>query len=262
MIGDGVNDVLPIKRADLGIAMGEGSSASRTVAGLVLENNSFELLPATLDEGRTILNNLRRAAKLFLLKNVYMLLLIVVGFGVLRLGFPIEPQQVTLLNTLTIGGPAFLLMLSRKAPGAQRADFLREVGWFAVSTGVVMGTAGLVVWLIAARGLGDDLTGQRTLMLSTLILLGLGNLLRVAEADRWLGWWVGAALPVYLAVMYVPPTGAFFELTPLSPGRWGLVVAVAAPALALCWLAGRLRRSRLATPQAALSGVRSPGGSQ
>ncbi len=98
MIGDGVNDVLPIKRADLGIAMGEGSSAARTVAGLVLENNSFDLLPATLDEGRTILSNLRRAAKLFLLKNAYVLVLIVVGFGVLRLGFPLLPQQVTLLN--------------------------------------------------------------------------------------------------------------------------------------------------------------------
>src|SRR5205823_11869510 len=58
MIGDGVNDVLPIKKADLGIAMGEGSRAAKTVAGLVLENNSFDLLPATLDEGRAILNNL------------------------------------------------------------------------------------------------------------------------------------------------------------------------------------------------------------
>src|SRR5439155_23675429 len=69
MTGDGINDILPIKRADLGIAMGEGSSATKTVAGLVLENNNFELLPATLEEGRTILRNLRRAAKLFLLKN-------------------------------------------------------------------------------------------------------------------------------------------------------------------------------------------------
>jgi cation-transporting ATPase E len=253
MIGDGVNDILPIKRADLGIAMGEGSSATKTVAGLVLENNSFDLLPATLDEGRTILRNLRRAAKLFLLKNVYVLLLILVGFGVLGLGFPIEPQQVTLLNTLTIGGPAFLIMLSRKAHGSQpvgsTAGFLREVGWFAVSTGLVMGVAGLVVWLIAERGLGEGERAQRTLLLSTLILMGLGNVLRLAEGDRWLRWWVVAALPVYAAVMYVPPVAGFFELTPLSPSRWGLVVAVAAPALAVCWLAGRLRRSAMPVAQ-------------
>src|SRR5262249_40614733 len=114
MIGDGVNDVLPIKKADLGIAMGEGRAATRTVAGLVLENNNFDLLPATLAEGRIILRNLRRAGKLFLLKNVYTLLLIVLGVGVFGLAFPYEPQQVTLLNSLTIGVPVFAITLSRR----------------------------------------------------------------------------------------------------------------------------------------------------
>jgi cation-transporting ATPase E len=250
MIGDGVNDVLPIRRADLGIAMGEGSDAARTVAGLVLENNRFDLLPAALEEGRNILDNLRRASKLFLLKNTYVLLLIVVGFGALRLGFPFEPQQVTLLNTLTIGGPAFLIMLGRSARGGRRADFLREVGWFAVSTGLVMGGAALTVWLVAARVLGEDRIGQRTLLLSTLVLLGLGNLPRVAEGDRHLRWWVVVALVVYALVLYVPPLGEyrgvplsaahFFDLRPLSLVCWGLIVAVAVPALALCWLLGRL----------------------
>jgi cation-transporting ATPase E len=243
MIGDGVNDVLPIKRADLGIAMGEGSSAARTVAGLVLENNSFNLLPATLDEGRTILVNLRRAAKLFLLKNVYVLVLIVIGFGVLRLGFPFVPQQVTLLNVLTIGGPAFLIMLGRSAQRLQPVEFLREVGWFAVSRGLVMGTAGLAVWLIAVRGLDEGAMGQRTLLLSTLILLGLGNLVSLAGEDRRLRWWVVGALLCYLVVLYVAPPAVarFFELRPPSLSDWGLIATVAVPAMAVCWLAGRLR---------------------
>jgi cation-transporting ATPase E len=259
MIGDGVNDVLPIKRADLGIAMGEGSGAARTVAGLVLENNSFDLLPATLDEGRLILGNLRRVAKLFLLKNVYVLLLIVVGFGVLRLGFPFEPQQVTLLNTLTIGGPAFLIMLGRRTPGRStrgvRADFLGEVGWFVISTGIVTGIAGLVVWLIAARALEVDDMGRRTLLLATLIVLGLGNVLRAGEGDRRLACWVAAALPLFLAVLYVPPLGEyrevplsaahFFELGQPTLAQWGVVLAVAIPALVLCWLAGRWYTHRL-----------------
>jgi cation-transporting ATPase E len=261
MIGDGVNDVLPIRRADLGIAMGDGSGAARTVAGLVLENNRFELLPATLEEGRTILDNLRRASKLFLLKNAYMLLLIVVGFGALRLGFPIEPQQVTLLNALTIGGPAFLIMLGHNVRGARRADFLREVGGFAVSTGLVMGVAVLAVWLVAVFVLKEDQVGQRTLLLSTLVLLGLGNLLRVAEGDRRFRWWVVAALVVYAAVLYVPPLGEyrgvplsaahFFDLRPLSLARWGLVVAVALPALVLCWLLGRLLERAQTEPRVA-----------
>jgi cation-transporting ATPase E len=258
MIGDGINDILPIKRADLGIAMGEGSSATKTVAGLVLENNNFELLPATLAEGRTILRNLRRAAKLFLLKNVYMLLLILFGFLVFQLDFPIAPQQVTLLNALTIGGPAFIILLGRgnhtqlnagSRPLGSKSDFLREVGWFAVSSGLVTGIAGLLVWLIAARGLGAELPVQRTLLLSTLILLGLGNVVLLAEGDRWLFRWVAFASAVYVLVLYAPPVGMygetvlsaanFFDLVRLNLAQWGLVGAVAVPGIALCWLARR-----------------------
>src|SRR5262249_58922730 len=113
MIGDGVNDVLPIKNAQLGIAMGEGSEAAKTVAGLVLENNNFALLPETLEEGRTIVRNLRRSAKLFLTKNVYSLILILCCFtGLFGLRFPYVPQQVTLLNWLVIGLPALVITFS------------------------------------------------------------------------------------------------------------------------------------------------------
>jgi hypothetical protein len=139
-------------------------------------------------------------------------------------------------------------MLGHNARGARRADFLREVGWFAVSTGLVMGVAALVVWLIAAHTLGEDRIGQRTLLLSTLILLGLGNLPRVAEGDARLHWWIVGAVAVYLAVLYVPPLGAyhdiplsaarFFELRPLSAARWGVVLAAVAPGLVLCWVFG------------------------
>ena len=115
MIGDGVNDVLPIKRADLGIAMGEGSQAAKTVSSLVLENNDFAMLPETIEEGRTIVRNLRRAAKLFLVKNVYSVLLILFSIsGLLELPFPYLPQQVTLLNWMVIGIPALLIAMTRE----------------------------------------------------------------------------------------------------------------------------------------------------
>jgi cation-transporting ATPase E len=235
MTGDGINDILPIKQANLGIAMGEGAPATRTVAGLVLENNNFSLLPATLDEGRTILNNLRRAAKLFLLKNVYTLFLIVVLFGILGMEFPYLPQQVTLLNLLTIGGPAFVIMFGRALPGsAVRTSFLREVGLFVLISGLIMALAGALVWLISASGYGDDAQTQRTMLLSTLVLMGLGNVLIIAERDRRLWLWVAAALPVYLLIMYLPPTGYFFELTPLRVGPWMLVFAIASTAIIGC----------------------------
>lgn len=239
MIGDGINDILPIKRADLGIAMGAGAGATRTVADLVLENNDFRLLPAVLDEGRALLNNLRRAAKLFLLKNVYTLVLIVIGFGVLGMEFPYLPQQVTLLNTLTIGGPAFLLTFGRTSRRPVRGGLLREVGGFAIAAGLVTGAAGLAVWLWPAWHLGDDPQARRTLLLSALILMGLGNVLIVAEGDRRLYWWAAAALPVYAAVMYVEPLAYFFDLTPLSAAQWALVIAAAALALGPCALVNR-----------------------
>jgi cation-transporting ATPase E len=265
MIGDGVNDVLPIKRADLGIALGEGSAAARTVAGLVLENNSFELLPAALDEGRTIVRNVGRAAKLFLLKNVYTMVLIMVGFGALGLPFPYLPQQVTLLNALTIGGPAFLLMLGRHPGAPPGGGFLREVGWFVLTTGPIMGIAGLVVLLVADAGTtgGEEHVAlQQTLLLSALVLMGLGSLWRVSReggqgkgaADRVLRWWPALALFAYAAVMYLPPVGYhretplslgyFFSLTPLGWGQWGLVLSVAAAAVALGVAADRLHRAR------------------
>jgi cation-transporting ATPase E len=251
MIGDGVNDVLPIKRADLGIAMGEGSQASKTVAGLVLENNNFAMLPETLEEGRTIVRNLRRSGKLFLVKNVYSLVLILAyAFGVLGLPFPYLPQQVTLLNWLVIGLPAFVIALTReRSTAATRPHFLREVGWFAVRTGVVFALAGLTVLALAKHAWAYDEKAQRTLLLSVLILLGITALLRALTdgesqqlvGDRRLRWLAAAAVPVYLIAMYWPFARRFFELTALDGLAWLRVLAVAAPAYLLSLLSDRLR---------------------
>jgi magnesium-transporting ATPase (P-type) len=184
----------------------------------VLETNDFGLLPETLEEGRTILRNLRRAGKLFLAKNAFTLILIVGALGVFGLPFPFLPQQVTLLNFLTIGVPAFLITLSRERSAApSRPGFVREVGGFSLRTGAVIGAAGLVAMLLAPRwgevprrttavagastagllaapaGQGPFLAAsavlaegtvrqvqtQRTVLLSVLILLGLTTLLRV-----------------------------------------------------------------------------------
>lgn len=222
MIGDGVNDILSIKTADLGVAMGAGSSAAKTVADLILETNSFDLLPVALAEGRTVLHNVRRAAKLFLLKNVYTILLILTLVG-LGEAFPYLPQQVTLLNVLTIGGPAVLIMLSKVPPKvAVRAAFLPEVGRFVVAMGIAIGICGLAVWQI-----GVGVEERRTILLSMLILAGLGNVALVGEADRRLLAWTAFAMVLYSIAMYVEPLSYFFVLTPLTVGKW-LAVSIAA----------------------------------
>jgi len=249
MIGDGVNDVLPIKRADLGIAMGEGSQASKTVSSLVLENNNFALLPETLEEGRTILRNVRRSAKLFLVKNVYSLLLILAAAsGLFGVPFPYEPQQVTLLNWLVIGIPALAIALSReRSQVATKPRFLREVGWFAVRTGVVFAAAGFTVLMVAAHALECDVKTQRTLLLSVLVLLGITALWRALgdgeeqplKGDMRFRLLALAAVPAYLASMYVPLSARFFQLVPLTVSQWSLVLAVAVLAVGLTLLSDR-----------------------
>src|SRR5262249_18947613 len=161
-----------------------------------------------LEEGRMIVRNLRRAGKLFLTKNAYMLILIVGALGIFNLPFPFEPQQVTLLNFLTIGIPALLITLDRDRASASRGHFVREVGWFAVRTGVVTGLMGLALMLISARLWDDDARMQRTMLLSTIVLLGFVTLWRAladggtTDGDHVLRWLPALGFVVYLAVMY------------------------------------------------------------
>jgi cation-transporting ATPase E len=250
MVGDGVNDVLPIKSADLGIAMGAGSSAAKTVSGLVLTTNRFDLLPVALDEGRTILRNVRRAGKLFLVKNVYVLILIVGSLGVFNLPFPFLPQQVTLLNFLTIGCPVLIIMFGRQRAAATRSNFLQEVGWFALRTGILVGLAGLALYWRTARIYDHDPSLHRTVLLAGLVPLGLSTLLRSLRggerarlAGDWMFYlWSATAMSLFLFVLYVPPVAYFFDLVPLTLAEWALVAAFVVPTHALAMASDVVRR--------------------
>ncbi|MBM3981742.1 MAG: HAD-IC family P-type ATPase [Planctomycetes bacterium] len=185
MIGDGVNDVLPIKKADLGIAMGEGSAAAKSVSSLVLQNNNFAVLPEAIAEGRTIVRNLRRAAKLFLTKNVYSFVYILAyAVGLFDIPFPYLPQQVSLLNWMVIGVPALLIALSRERSRApDKTPFLEEVGGFALRTGLLFALAGLTLLALSKHVWHDDEKTQRTMLLTMLIFLGMTVLWRVIGGD-------------------------------------------------------------------------------
>jgi cation-transporting ATPase E len=254
MIGDGVNDVLPIKGADLGIAMGEGCQAAKTVSGLVLENNDFAMLPPVLEEGRTIVRNVRRAAKLFLVKNVYsLLMLLFYASGLLGLAFPYLPQQVSLLNWLVIGIPAVLIALTReRSLTATKISFGRDVGWFAARTGIVFGVAGIVMLALSKHLWDHDELTQRSMLLTVLVLLGMTNLWRalsdggnqILGADRRLIRLSLVVIPAYLAAMYWPMSARFFQLTPFGVVQWLEVLAVTLPAYGLSLLSDRIRFKR------------------
>lgn len=254
MIGDGVNDVLPIKKADLGIAMGEGSPAAKTVSSLVLESNNFAVLPEAIAEGRTIVRNLRRAGKLFLTKNVYSMAFIVAyAVGLLDLPFPYLPQQVSLLNWMVIGIPALLMALTRERSGTpDKTPFLADVGGFAVRTGLIFAGCGITLLALGKHVWGLDEQAQRTMLLTALIMLGTTVVWRVLggpgpqmATDRWLVRLSLVIVPIYAGFMYWPLSADFFRLTPLSLTEWAKVLLVAFPAFVVSRLAELIPWGRL-----------------
>ena len=121
MTGDGVNDALAIKTADIGIAMNSGAAATKAVARLVLLDGQFSHLPDVVAEGRQVIANIERVSMLFLNKTVYATGLAIL-FGVLVLEFPFLPRQLSITDGLTIGIPAFFLALMPNRSGTCRAS--------------------------------------------------------------------------------------------------------------------------------------------
>ncbi|MFA5709793.1 cation-translocating P-type ATPase, partial [Mycolicibacterium sp.] len=160
MTGDGVNDVLALKDADIGVAMGSGSSATRAVAQIVLLDNKFATLPYVVGEGRRVIGNIERVSNLFLTKTVYSVLLALL-VGIVGLGsqifdydpllYPFQPIHVTIAAWFTIGIPAFILSL---APNNERAHtgFVRRVMLAALPSGMTVGIATFVSYLVAYEG--------------------------------------------------------------------------------------------------------------
>ncbi|OQR58990.1 magnesium-transporting ATPase [Streptomyces maremycinicus] len=239
MTGDGVNDVLALKDADIGVAMGSGSEATRAVAQIVLLNNSFATLPSVVAEGRRVIGNITRVATLFLVKTVYsvLLALLVVCWQV---EYPFLPRHLTLLSTLTIGIPAFFLAL---APNRERArpHFVRRVMRYSIPGGVVAGVATFVTYLVARHhytGAGS-LEAETSAATLTLFLISMWVLAIIARPYTW--WRVllvasmGAA---FVLVLVVPWLQDFFALKLVGmtmPWIAVGVAAVAAVALEFSW---------------------------
>ncbi|MFE7853457.1 HAD-IC family P-type ATPase [Streptomyces sp. NPDC057403] len=231
MTGDGVNDVLALKDADIGVSMGSGSEATRAVAQIVLLDNSFATLPSVVAEGRRVIGNITRVATLFLVKTVYSVLLAILVVC-WQVEYPFLPRHLTLLSTLTIGVPAFFLAL---APNKERAKphFVRRVMRYSVPGGVVAAIATFVTYLIARHhytGAGqlDAETSAATL---TLFLISMWVLAIIARPYTWWRIALVAAMgAAFLFVLIVPSLQHFFALKLVGMTMPWIAVGIAAVA--------------------------------
>ncbi|HEU4514045.1 MAG TPA: HAD-IC family P-type ATPase [Nocardioidaceae bacterium] len=237
MTGDGVNDVLALKEADIGVAMGGGAQAARGVAQLVLMQSRFDVLPHVVAEGRRIIGNIERVAHLFLTKTVYVAVL-ALAVGVAQLPFPFYPRHLTIVSTLTIGVPAFFLAL---APNTARArpDFLRRVLRFAIPAGMIAASATFAAYAVTTYETDLGVPAARTT--ATLVLFSVGMVVLTLLAlplTRLRVLLLAALVGVFAALNAVPGARELFALSTLPLVVWlsaALLVAVAAVLLTVVW---------------------------
>lgn len=248
MTGDGVNDALALKDADLGIAMGNAAPATKAVSRLVLLNSQFDALPSVVAEGRRVIANMERVASLFLTKTTWAALLAAV-VAITGFVYPFLPRQLTIVSSLTIGIPAFVLAL---APTNQRyhAGFLSRVLRLSVPAGVIV-----VVGVLCARLTLILMAANRNQISSvcTLVLVAGGLWLLSLTARPWV-WWravlVALMSTAALAVVLLAPLRGFFDLAALTANSW-LVLACAAGAVCAALEAlGRYNATRAQDRQA------------
>ena len=244
MTGDGVNDVLALKLADLGIAMGSGAAATRAVAELVLLDGRFATLPGVVAEGRRVTANIERVANLFVTKTVWTALL-AIAVSLALLPYPFLPRHLTIIDTLTIGIPSFFLAL---APNQRRYQpgFASRVLRFAIPAGSIVAAATLAAFALT-RAAGLSLAQQRTATVLVAFLLSLCVLVLLAIPLTWRRMLlVGAALAGFAMLFPLPAVRGFYALE-LPRADLGIVLLIAgagAALLACFWVISRRHGQR------------------
>jgi magnesium-transporting ATPase (P-type) len=242
MLGDGVNDVPALKQARLAIAQGSGTQMARSVSDLVLVSGDFGEVPRMVHEGRQILRNIQRVARLFVTKapfTAFLLITIAIPSGI----FPLLPRQFTLTSSLTIGIPAFFLALAPSSGPWRPEGFLKAIARFSVPSGLATGIGILSAYLLARHVFDATLTEARTVTVATVVTAGLAIVIVLEDEPGRRRLAVGGlcalmALGLVL-VCTLPVARRFFALAPAT----GAMVAAWAigTALMLVLLAVALR---------------------
>ena len=233
MTGDGVNDTLALKDADLGIAMGAGTPAAKAVSDIVLLDNRFATLPAVVGEGRRVIANIERVARLFLTKTVWAAVLAVLT-GVLLSRYPLRPRHLTVVDALTIGIPGFVLSF-QPSHEPVRPGFIRRVLRFSIPAGLITGVATMAVYQVGTGLLDLSVPEAQSGATVALVALGLWVLYELSCP-------VDVVRAVLIVVLVMMAVGAFtipfiaeFFLLEVPPSDYALWIAgiVAAACVAI-----------------------------
>jgi cation-transporting ATPase E len=254
MIGDGVNDVLSLKQADVGVAMESGSQAARSVADIVLLGDSFGALPVALREGQRIVKGMEDVVKLLLTRTLYVMLLIV-GTQIVGVAFPVTPKHNSILALLTVGIPIFALAAWAR-PGPAPRSVIRSAAHFIWPAAFTVAMVALGVYLFYLSETGDVGIARSALTTATVFC----GLILICFVEPPTEFWVGGdelsgdwrpsvlalgMLASYGCVMAVPWLRQFFELTPLAAQDYlviAVVVVIWAFLLRLTWRRGIFER--------------------
>jgi magnesium-transporting ATPase (P-type) len=246
MIGDGVNDVPALKQARLAIAQGSGTQMARSVADLVLVKDDFGVLPGMVGEGRQILRNIQRVARLFITKTVYTALVgvaIAIPTGI----YPLLPRQSTVASTVTIGIPAFVLALAPSSGPWRPEGFVRAVARFAIPAGLAVGTGIIVGYLLARYGFDLSLTRSRTVATGIVVVCGLAIVLRLeSEGGRRrlaVAGLCGLMALLFVLALAVPFLRNFYELA--TPSGDAVIAWAVGTVLGVGTMLGSLRLMRV-----------------
>ncbi|MBQ3441556.1 HAD-IC family P-type ATPase [Candidatus Saccharibacteria bacterium] len=211
MTGDGVNDILAMKEADVSIAIGEGSDAARRSAKLVLLDSDFDRVPSIIDEGRQSINNLERSTALFLAKTVYAAILAVV-FVVLPFSYPFSPIEMSFLNFACIGFPGLVLALEKNTARI-KDKFIYNIKHYSVPTGLAVAVSMIILSIVAAN---NDFSRAKLTTLSAIIVFAI-DLILIYKVSKPLNFFRAALIVIiialFLAVLFIPFARDFFEFT-------------------------------------------------